>query len=332
MASIPSPAAVGKLLGASAITSPNRQQNGFYPSLHDGVRGKGTTKEKGMTRTHITHALVTVLVAGIAAGAEAAPLTRVQYINLNTWDIVDQVSSTAQTIDTQTIDILADYGDIGIRVTSKESSATASWFDEWTVTGGSGTIEVVWSLDGSITLDAPASVCTNCTVDPGSVTYSSLFGASSISSGASLIDTFTQSGAGTLSVNTTGSLFINYVSGQTFGAGFRLNGGLSDEFYGGSLDFLNTALLTAIILPAGATLTTASGEEYNVVNPQPIPEPATVLLLASGLACLGRRGWRARTRSQTDARRGAEVMLHPVDAPALLLPKGTVQIDVRSAS
>lgn len=249
-----------------------------------------------MTRTHIAHALVTVLVAGIAAGAEANPLTRVQYTNLNTLEIVDQVSSSAQTIDTQTIDLFADYGDIGIRVTSKESFASASWFDEWIVTGGSGTIEVMWSLDGSITLDAPASVCTTCTVDPATVTYSSLFGSSSIFTSGSLIDTFTQSGAGTLSVNRTGSLFIDYVSGQMFGAGFRLNGGFSDDFYGGSLDFLNTALLTAIILPQGATLITASGAQYNVVNPQPVPEPSTLLLFGPGLAYLGGRGWRSRKR------------------------------------
>lgn len=241
---------------------------------------------------------IAVVASGLALAnrSEADPLTLVQFTNsVPPFAIGENTSSGAQTIDQSAVDIFANFGALGIQVTGAESNAVAAFRDEWTVTGGSGQIEVQWSLDGSLTLNPPAAICTTCTVDDASVTLRSMFGSTSIFSLGTPVETIAQVGAGSQSVSRSGSLFVNYVSGQMFGAGFRLGGGTGDDFYGGSLAFLNTAALTAIILPDGAVLSTTSGAAYNVVrppDPHPVPEPSTLLLVACGLLALRRR-WTA---------------------------------------
>jgi hypothetical protein len=53
---------------------------------------------------------------------------------------------------------------------------------------------------------------------------------------------------------------------------------------GGSADFAHSGRLASILLPAGASLATASGLGYAAV-----PEPGTVVLVALGLVLLGPR-------------------------------------------
>ncbi|MCA1978628.1 MAG: PEP-CTERM sorting domain-containing protein [Thiobacillus sp.] len=58
-----------------------------------------------------------------------------------------------------------------------------------------------------------------------------------------------------------------------------------------TLDFFNSAHLTTVVLPQGASLSSASGVAYNVTT---VPEPGAWLLLLAGLGVLG---WRVRRRA-----------------------------------
>jgi len=58
-----------------------------------------------------------------------------------------------------------------------------------------------------------------------------------------------------------------------------------------TLDFLNSALLTGIVVPEGATFASASGAPYNVTA---VPEPGEWAMLLAGLGLVA---WRARRRT-----------------------------------
>lgn len=242
-----------------------------------------------MYRLHTRLALAMLVMSIVSSAADAAPITYVRYFNAHTGDLGEQSTTNGPTsFDTATLDILADFGTNALGITSDETSGTSAWQDLWTVTGGSGTLAVNWSLDGVISIDAPAAICTTCTIDPVTVQYRSLFNAPTVTASGTEVTTIIQSAPGTQTYQRSGTLLVNYVSGQAFTAGFRLTGGIGDDFYGGYLDFLNTAQLTSIVLSEGASLSTLSGAQYEVVSPAAVPEPSTMLLLGTGLL-LGRR-------------------------------------------
>ena len=219
--------------------------------------------------------------------AQAAPLTYLQWFSASDLALGESSSSTAQERHFASVDLRADYGSVGLSVDGAESSGVARFRDEWTITGGSGQVEIFWALDGSITLNAPSAVCTTCSVDSATVRLNSMFGTSSIFSSGTTVHTVTQPGAGSQNVNTAGSFLFSYTSDQPFGAGFSLVGGTGDDFYGGALSFFNSAEITAVVLSDGASLRTASNATYNVVNA--VPEPATLLLTAPVVLLLFRR-------------------------------------------
>lgn len=228
-----------------------------------------------------------VIVSALSATAEAAPLTYVRWFDAATPSLGESISPTSQEVHLSSVDLRADYGSLGLAVDGAEAGGTARFRDEWTVTDGSGQIEVFWSLDGSIVLHAPSSACTSCTIDSASVTLRSMFGTTSVTETGTLVHTVTQSTPGSQTVNLSGSLLFSYTSGQPFGAGFGLSGGLGDDFYGGGISFFNSAEITAIVLSEGASLRTASGTTYNVVTEA--PEPGVMILTAPLVLLLCRR-------------------------------------------
>ena len=243
-------------------------------------------------------AILGSIIFAASSPAYALPVTLASYFSASI-PAIDEVVTTggSTTLSNTGVDVFSGFGVNGIRVTTGESSAVSAWLDEWTVTGatGSGFMTIDWVLEGSLTVDAPPPVCTTCQADPAGITFRSLLGATSIFSAGTTIVSVSQDVPGTSQVSQSGSIIVPFVYGTQFLAGFRLSGGLGDDYYGGSVDFLNTAAITGIVLPAGATLVTTSGTAYPVSAPPPssIPEPATLLLLGPALLGLAGYRWRA---------------------------------------
>ena len=163
-------------------------------------------------------------------------------------------------------------------------NAVSMWVDTGILTGGTGSATVLfnWSLDGTLT--SPTSTRSGCSApyyngneavvtlrsitDAGRKTLFSDYQASCILNDSRFIS---QSG--------TFSLQVTY--GEPFAFGLELLG-MSDT---GIVDFAHTALLSAIVVPDGSTLTAASGTSY----PTTVPEPASLSLVAMGLTALGVR-------------------------------------------
>jgi hypothetical protein len=102
---------------------------------------------------------------------------------------------------------------------------------------------------------------------------------------------------------------IPYTYGVTFSGGFKLNGSTGDSgpaigvpvssFVPASYNFLNTATITSIVLPAGATLLTGSGTIYPLQTATPVPEPSSLVFVTTGLAYIARRLKKANRGSLT---------------------------------
>lgn len=169
------------------------------------------------------------------------------------------------------------------------ANAWSIWKDEIWITGGAGTGQVTFGVHFSGTyttyIQSEFDLGINIAAD-GSTPNSTFISTSQFP--AVPLD-----GLGSLSVN----LVLPYVF--TYDVPFSLQGTLIlsgvhfSQGYPFLADFLHTAILDTVILPAGASLNSLSGASYPAQLTE-VPEAATLALLALGLAGLGfSRRWKS---------------------------------------
>ena len=228
---------------------------------------------------------------GLVTPADATPFTINRFSDSVALAIGEtSTTNNSTTTDLTTVDIFSDFGVNRLSITSRESSGSSSWLDEWTITGGSGSgqIAIAWSLDGSLSVTGATAT------DSASIAFTSLFGktppAPGLDTGLALfggttIASASQTGAGTTNINQADTLIVSFTYGVPFTAGFRLGGGIGDDVTGGAVSFYNSGLITSVILPDGASLSTTNTRiGYPLSTSAAVPEPGTLVLISTGLA------------------------------------------------
>jgi hypothetical protein len=149
-------------------------------------------------------------------------------------------------------------------VTSGQSQGESRFLDTFMVTGGSGTgsLTLYWSTTGVLQQNAPPANC-----DPNRDGGDFSLGAASATNVTSLTFAYLPlCAADVRTLARTGSFSVPFTYGVPFVSGLVLSGSALNGVMNA------TGTITAIVLPAGAALTSGSGAAY------PVTTSATVLL------------------------------------------------------
>ena len=192
--------------------------------------------------------------------------------------------------------VISDFNQNSFSGAGPQVAYESDWADDFTIAGGTGqaVVTFTWGLDGRISQDASQG---GCQPDNPACTAFVVYSLLLIPPGGVLGQDFNlfsaalQCCGGTQTVTQSDSIKFELPYGEPFGVQFSLRGGTTES--SGSLDFLGRVI--DIEIPAGASLSAASGTEYPVSNSTlvPVPEPATVLLVGFGLVAHRKMFWKA---------------------------------------
>lgn len=168
---------------------------------------------------------------------------------------------------------------------SGEADATASFSDSFSVLSGngSGSFEIDFVTSGAaVSADTASGTAT------GAITLNMQVGSGTtvLKSFYSIVDCAGCGGFSTIGLPTT-IFTIDAEDGQTV----FFSATVAADSYGEGVASAVDPVNVFIKAPTGFTISTASGTDYSS-TPNPTPEPGSLLLLSSALACLG--AWRRK--------------------------------------
>jgi hypothetical protein len=236
-----------------------------------------------------------MVVGGLAAGIMAVGVARADPINFcdifsapctsallaNEWTF-EQIADTGSThLSSLSDEVVSDFGVNRIFASSLDAIVESQFLEPFVVMGGSGSgvMTVRWQLEGQLSIPGASAECSGPTDpdviedDPGCRMAIRFLGQGAFPSPLPQpIVLRNPGGAASKTVQLTGSVDVPFTYGVPFVGGFVLSGETRET--DGTLDFFNTGGVTALVLPAGASVQTGSGTEYPI---EQVAGPADLL-------------------------------------------------------
>jgi hypothetical protein len=246
----------------------------------------------------ITPALVVAFMGLVTSPAQAAPINCQNPINAATlpppctdsWIFGNSSAADVEAGPSSVTDIRGSASaafNVNKAVMTSPGTAQSDFYDTFDILGGSGTGTAIfaWSLSGTMQEFVSPPNC-----DPFRDGSNVVFFDQAVNGPGGFASFFPLCTAVPLQrvINASGSYKVTFTYGVPFVEGLTLQA----QDFNGPVNFKDTGQFSAIIIPDGASLVTGSGTIYPTAFAASVPEPATLLLLGTGLVGAGVKRWR----------------------------------------